>query len=69
MPLQTVINKDINAFLPTGDGAMQWAKFQNEIQMLLFDHPVNLAREAKQLPAVNSIWCYGLGFIENTKNE
>ena len=67
-PLQLVINKDINAFLPTGEGAIQWAKLQNEIQMLLFDHPVNLAREAKQLPPVNSIWCYGLGFIENNKN-
>ena len=62
---QNVINKDINAFLPTGEGAIQWAKFQNEIQMLLFDHPINLAREAKHLPAINSIWCYGLGTIEN----
>ena len=68
MPLQSVINKDIHAFLPTGEGAMQWAKFQNEIQMLLFNHPVNLAREANKLPPVNSIWCYGLGFIENNKN-
>ena len=62
---QSVINKDINAFLPRGEGAMQWAKFQNEIQMLLFDHPINLARETKCLPAINSIWCYGLGTIEN----
>ena len=62
---QSVINKDINAFLPTGEGAMQWAKFQNEIQMFLFDHPINLAREAKRLPVINSIWCYGLGAIEN----
>ena len=64
-PPQTVINKDISTFLPTGGGAMQWAKFQNEIQMLLFAHPVNLARETNKLPAVNSIWCYGLGVIEN----
>ena len=62
---QSVINKDINAFLPTGEGAVQWAKFQNEIQMFLFDHPINLAREAKRLPVINSIWCYGLGIIEN----
>lgn len=64
---QSIINKDINAFLPTGEGAMQWAKFQNEIQMLLFDHPINLAREAKRLPAINSVWCYGLGKIEQVK--
>ena len=60
---QAVINKDISAYLPTGKGAVKWASFTNEIQMLLFDHPVNMAREAKLLPAVNSIWCNGGGQI------
>ena len=64
---QASINKDINAYLPTGEGAMQWAKFQNEVQMLLFEHPVNQAREAKRLPAINSIWCYGGGQMEQVK--
>jgi hypothetical protein len=36
--------------------------------MLLFEHPINVAREAEQLPVINSIWCYGLGQIE-TKNH
>lgn len=58
---QASINKDINAYLPTGEGAMQWAKFQNEVQMLLFEHPVNQVREAKRLPVINSVWCYGGG--------
>jgi hypothetical protein len=35
--------------------------------MLLFEHPINQAREAKGLPAVNSVWCYGLGKIEQIK--
>jgi len=61
------VNKDINTFLPTGEGAMQWAKFTNEVQMLLFDHAVNIAREAKKLPAINSIWCYGGGQMEQVK--
>ena len=60
---QAAINKDISAYLPTGEGATKWASFTNEIQMLLFDHPVNIAREAKRLPAINSIWCYGGGHI------
>ena len=60
---QAAINKDISAYLPTGEGATKWASFTNEIQMLLFDHPVNIAREAKRLPAINSIWCYGGGQI------
>jgi hypothetical protein len=64
---EATINKDISAFLPTGEGAMQWAKFTNEIQMLLFEHPVNQVREAKGLPAVNSIWCHGGGQVEVVK--
>ena len=55
------LNKDINTFLPVGEGAIKWASFTNEMQMLLFEHPVNQAREAKNLPTVNSIWCYGGG--------
>ncbi len=58
---EAAFNKDISAYLPTGEGAIQWAKFTNEIQMLLFDHPINLAREAKKLPVINSIWCYSGG--------
>lgn len=58
---EAALNKDISAYLPTGEGAIKWASFTNEIQMLLFEHPVNLAREAKRLPAINSIWCYGGG--------
>lgn len=55
---ELAINQDISKYLPTGEGAMQWARISNEIQMLLFEHPVNLARESKRLPVINSIWCY-----------
>ena len=58
---QAALNKAVDAYLPTGEGAIQWASFTNELQMLLFEHPVNQAREAKHLPAINSIWCYGCG--------
>ncbi|MEE9330785.1 MAG: hypothetical protein V3U89_01010 [Methylophilaceae bacterium] len=56
-----VVNHDIAPYLPTGEGALAWAALQNEIQMLLFKHPVNEAREAQGLPVMNSLWCYGLG--------
>ncbi len=58
---ESALNKNICAYLPTGAGAVQWAAFQNELQMLLFEHPVNQARETNRLPAINSIWCYGGG--------
>jgi hypothetical protein len=63
-PPENAVNKAIDAFLPTGQGATQWAAFNNELQMLLFAHSVNQAREAKNLPALNSIWCYGGGLLE-----
>jgi hypothetical protein len=59
-----VLNKDISAFMPSGEGATKWASFINEVQMLMFVHPVNKAREAKGMLAINSIWCYGGGQIE-----
>lgn len=55
---ELAIHQDISAYLPTGEGAIQWARISNEIQMLLFEHPVNVARESKRLPVINSIWCY-----------
>jgi hypothetical protein len=60
---QAALNKAVGAYLPVGEGAMQWAAFTNEVQMLLFEHPINQAREAKNLPVVNSVWCYGGGKI------
>lgn len=61
---ESVVNKDISAFLPTGEGAIKWASFTNELQMLLFAHPINQVREAKGLPVINSVWCYGGGQVE-----
>jgi len=62
--VEDVIDKEINDYLPTGEGALAWATLQNEMQMLLFSHAVNQAREAQGLPAVNSVWCYALGHSE-----
>ena len=66
---QAALNKAVGAYLPTGEGAMQWAAFTNELQMLLFEHPINQAREAKGLPAVNSLWCYSGGRMRVEKNH
>lgn len=61
MSLQQVLNRDVASAMPTGEGALAWAKLQNEIQMLLSQHPINQARESIGQPIVNSLWCYGLG--------
>lgn len=60
-PLSRVAGKDVHKYLPGGKDALHWHGVLNEIQMLLFEHQVNLAREdAGQLP-VNSIWLWGGG--------
>lgn len=62
---EVAINKEVSRFLPTGAGAIKWASFQNELQMLLFEHAVNQSREIKGQPAVSSIWCYGGGQLQH----
>jgi hypothetical protein len=59
-PIGRVINHDVAPHLPIGEGRLAWASFLNEIQMLLFSHPVNDKRERVGLPTINSIWFYGL---------
>lgn len=59
-PIEKVINKDVAPYLPQGEGSLAWAKLQNEIEMLLFSHPVNEAREARGELPINSLWFYAL---------
>lgn len=47
--------------LPTGAGALAWHRIWNEAQMVLHDHPVNLAREARGALPINSLWFWGGG--------
>lgn len=43
--------------------ARQWRKWQNEIQMIWFDHPVNQRRQSQELLPINSIWISGIGSL------
>ncbi len=61
--LSSAIGKHIDPLLPKGADAMHWKRLLNEIQMLLFAHPVNQAREARGLPAANSVWLWGGGHL------
>jgi len=53
----------IDPLLPSGGDAMQWRTLLNEVQMLLFDHPVNQARELRGEPVINSVWLWGGGCL------
>ena len=52
----------IDPLLPQGEDAMQFRARLNELQMLLHDHPVNQAREARGELPVNALWLWGGGY-------
>jgi hypothetical protein len=49
------------ALRSAGEGGKRWGTLLNEVQMLLHEHPVNEAREARGEPPVNSLWLWGAG--------
>jgi hypothetical protein len=60
-PLSEVIGGEVRRVLPTGEDAARWHQLFNEIQMLLFSHPLNKARETRGEPMINSLWLWGAG--------
>lgn len=60
-PLESVFGRSIGEFLPQGADAARWHRRLNEIQMLMYTHPVNDIRAALGRPLINSIWLWGGG--------
>jgi hypothetical protein len=61
-PLAQVAGRNVHAHLPQGADALRWHGVLNEIQMLLFEHAVNQAREARGELPINSVWLWGGGY-------
>lgn len=61
VPLSQASGRNIHGNLPRGADERRWRQLFNEIQMLLFAHAVNEAREAGGELAVNSLWFWGEG--------
>ncbi|MGY8525111.1 hypothetical protein [Paracidovorax citrulli] len=56
--------RNIDIWMQRGERERDWRRLQNEIQMTWHDHPVNQAREARGLPAINSVWLHGGGALQ-----
>lgn len=62
-PPADAIGDDVDRNLPRGPGRRRWLGFLNEVQMLWFEHPVNLARERRGEPAASGLWLHGAGLM------
>ncbi|MBW8828799.1 MAG: hypothetical protein JF606_05095 [Burkholderiales bacterium] len=59
--LDRVIGRNVDLWLPTHPKARLVRRLQNEVQMLLYSHPLNDEREARGELPVNSFWLSGCG--------
>ncbi|WP_217283709.1 hypothetical protein [Pseudaquabacterium terrae] len=59
--LDRVVGRNIDPWLPDRRAARLIRRIENEVQMLLYTHPLNDRREAAGLPSVNSFWASGCG--------
>ncbi|MBB1078123.1 phosphoglycerate mutase [Rhodoferax sp. 4810] len=58
-----VVGRNLAAWMTTSPQAAPLRRLQNEMQMLLYTHPVNDARETLNLTPVNSFWLHGSGAL------
>ena len=59
--LSAASGRNIDEVRPRGHESMRWQGIANEVQMLLHEHAVNEAREARGDAPINSVWFWGAG--------
>jgi hypothetical protein len=64
--LDRVAGRNVEHWMPRSPQAAPLRRLQNEMQMLLYTHPVNDARSARGVLPVNSFWLSGTGALATT---
>ena len=64
--LERVRGQAVDAWMPQGERARPLRRLHNEMQMLLYTHPVNDSRAARGLAPVNAFWLSGTGSLPTT---
>ncbi len=59
--IERVRGQKVDPWMPRTEAARLVRRLQNEMQMLLYTHPVNDTRVARGAPMVNSFWLSGTG--------
>lgn len=60
-PADEALGAPISPFLPDGPDAARWRRWQSEMQMLLFAHPVTSERAQQGRAPINGVWLSGGG--------
>jgi hypothetical protein len=60
-PFSQVVGGDVRGSLPEGADAPRWNQLLNEMQMLLYSHPLNESRAARGVLEINSLYLWGGG--------
>ncbi|HET9642664.1 MAG TPA: hypothetical protein VFP68_04780 [Burkholderiaceae bacterium] len=66
--LDRVIGRQLDAWLPEGPEARRMRRLQNEVQMLLHNHPINAEREDAGQLTMNSFWLSGCGIAQQARS-
>lgn len=61
--LDRVLGRNVDPWLPAGVAGRATRLLQNEMQMLLYTHPINDGRSSRGLPTVNSVWISASGAL------
>ncbi len=61
--LDRVMGRNVDSWLPHSAAGRSLRRLQNEMQMLLYTHPLNDARAARRQLPVNSFWVSGTGAL------
>lgn len=62
-PIDVVLGRGLYPHLPSGVDAGTWRGWQNEIQMLLHEHPINADRQAQGKVPATGVWFWGGGTL------
>jgi hypothetical protein len=64
--LERALDQDLTPWMPAHPTLR---RLQNEMQMLMYTHPVNEARSQARRPTVNSFWISGAGALDGTSTS
>ena len=61
--LDRVMHRDVRSWIPEDAAAAPLRRLHSEMQMLLYTHAMNEAREARGAAPINAFWAHGTGTL------